>query len=322
MENNNLKAHTVFFDKARFKHPEFTEVMDGVQELIKYGGTIPVVTCLLGPSRVGKSVVIEQICLQYGINSQAEEQPIVSIEIEPKSTPKMVVESLIEAMGVKPKGTIRSLRKQLNFLSKKKSVRLFVIDETQHAMPAHQNSSDSTQVIADILKLITDGTKASILLVGLEKTQQILQNEFKKNKSTASNEEKQMIGRSFPPMYIPRIKLKQKSRFTSIMKGYQHIFNSLKQEFGITVPNIADEKIALRLWVACKGYFGRLRFLFDFSIESVEVNGKVTLKTFATTYEKVISDKAEKNPFTCNMKDLNTIANAVEHQEALSMEGK
>jgi hypothetical protein len=332
MKSDNLKAHTVFFDKARFKHPEFTDVMEGIAELIKCGGTIPIVNCLAGPSRVGKSVVIEQICKQYGIDAQNEEQPIVTTEIEPKSTPKMIVESLLEAMGVKPKGNIRALRRQLNFLAEKKGVRLFIIDETQHAMPKHQNSSDSTQVIADILKLITDATQASILLVGLEDITEILQNKFKKNKTYVNSQEKQMIGRSFPPIYIHRIKLQQKNRFMSIMKGYQHLFNLLKQNFGITAPNVEDKEFALRLWVACKGYFGRLRFLFAFSIEEVEVNGEVTLKILAKTYDKVINEKVfdkkdndeivEINPFTCNIKELKMIAKSTEHLEALSMEGK
>ena len=182
MQIGNLKPHTAFFDKARFKHPEFNDVMRGVNELIKCGGTIPVVTCLIGPSRVGKSVVIEQICEKYGIDPQLEEQPIVAIEIEPKSTPKMIVESLIEAMGPTPKATMRKLRQQLNFLAKKKGVRLIIIDETQHGMPQHQNSGNGTQMIADILKLISDGTDASILLVGLENTPEILQNTFMKRK--------------------------------------------------------------------------------------------------------------------------------------------
>ena len=58
MNIDNLKPHTIFFDKARFSHPELNNVMKGVEELLKCGGSIPVTNCLLGPSRVGKSVVV------------------------------------------------------------------------------------------------------------------------------------------------------------------------------------------------------------------------------------------------------------------------
>jgi len=322
MKIGNLKSHTTFFDKARFKHPEFSNAIKGVKELIKCGGTIPVVTCLIGPSRVGKSVVIEQIYEKYGINPNLEEQAIVAIKIIAKSTPKMVVESLIEAMGVKPKDNLNRLRTQLIFLAKKKGVRLFIIDEIQHGMPQHQDSGKGTQLIADILKLISDDTNASILLVGLENTPEILQNAFKKRNSFDNSQEKQMIGRSFPPMHIPRIKLTQKKRLMNIMKGYQRLFDLLKQKFGITFPDVTDEVLALRLWIACRGYFGRLRFLFDFSIEAVDINGEVTLQILEKTYDKVMSEKAAENPFACEPSQLPRIARTVEHLEALDAEGK
>jgi hypothetical protein len=317
MNIDNLKPHTIFFDKARFSHPEYNHVMKGVEELLKCGGFIPVTNCLLGPSRVGKSVVIEQIEKQYQIDALAVEQPIVTIELESKSTPKMILESLIESMGVKPYGNSRKLRRQLNDLAKRKGVRMFIIDETQHAMPQHQNSSASTQAIADVLKLITDGTQASVLLVGLEKSKNILLNKFVKHQSCESNEEKQMIGRSFPPMHIKRIKLNQKDRFKCITKGYQRLLNSLKKKFGINFPNVTEETMALRLWIACRGYFGRLRFLFDFSLEAVDVNGEVTLEILKITYDKVMSEQASTNPFSCKPNELLGIARTVEHLEAL-----
>lgn len=322
MNKDNLKPHTVFFDKARFKHPEFNQVMLGVQELIKCGGSIPVVNCLIGPSRVGKSVVIEQICKQYSIDPSAQVQPIVAIEIEPKSTPKMILEALIEAMGVKPYGNTRKIRSQLNDLAQRKGVRLFIMDETQHAMPQHQNGSGGTQAIADVLKLISDKTKASVLLVGLEKTKNILLNKFVKRQSSESSEEKQMIGRSFPPIHMPRIKFKQAKRFMSVMQGYEQLFALLKDEYGISFPDVTEKTMALRLWIACRGYFGRLRFLFDFAIEAVDVNGKVTLDILEKTYDRVLSEKASSNPFACKPNELLNIARTVEQLEALDAEGK
>ena len=82
MELKSLKPHTIFFDTARFKHPEFNKIMRGINELIKCGGTVPVINCLVGPSRVGKSVVISSVCKQYENHINTEHQPIVNIDIE------------------------------------------------------------------------------------------------------------------------------------------------------------------------------------------------------------------------------------------------
>jgi len=318
MELKSLKPHTIFFDTARFKHPEFNKIMRGINELIKCGGTVPVINCLVGPSRVGKSVVISSVCKQYENHINTEHQPIVNIDIEPDTTPKMIYSSIIEAMGVPAKGNVRELRKQLCFLTQKKKVRLIIIDEMQHALPVHQNSPNGTQKVADIIKLISDGTNASMLLVGLENTSLLLQNKFKKNKRADVKQEKQLFGRSFSPMHIPRIRLNQKARFLDIMKGYLVIFNALEQKYKITMPDVKDEEVALKFWVACKGHFGRLRFLFVLALETVSSGSIVTEKILSDTYEKVISDKASYNPFNCTPQELRITAKAIEHSESLT----
>lgn len=123
-------------------------------------------------------------------------------------------------------------------------------------------------------------------------------------------------------MIIPRIKFKQAKRFMSVMKGYQQLFALLKDEYGISFPDVTDKTMALRLWIACRGYFGRLRFLFDFAIEAVDVNGKVTLDILEKTYDRVLSEKASSNPFACKPNELLNIARTVEQLEALDAEGK
>lgn len=311
---SNLKPHTQFFDSQRFSHPDLDTVMKGIDELVKIGSVIPAISCVAGPSRVGKSAVIEQACKKYSSDPSAEQQVIASISIEPNCTPKMIIEALVTAIGLNPTGNSRKLRAQLGEIAIKKGIRLFIIDELQHALPDHQSSSRKTQAIADILKLISDETKASILLVGLENTPTLLQNKFNKHGASKNTQEKQLFGRSFPAIIIPRIKLAETERFNTVMKGYKTLFDLVEKEFDVKYPDITEPNLMSMLWVACKGCFGRLRFLFALSLESIDNGGEVTLRNLEITYDRYMNDKAPLNPFSCDNKELKRIANTIERQ--------
>ena len=206
-------------------------------------------------------------------------------------------------------------------MAKKKGIRLLIVDELQHALPAHQSTSKKTQAIADMLKLISDETKASILLVGLENTPTLLQNKFNEQRTSKNTQEKQLFGRSFPAIIIRRIKLAETERFSTIMRGYKTLFDLVEKQFRITYPDITKPNLMLMLWVACKGCFGRLRFLFALSLESVDNGGTVTLRNLEIAYDRYISDKAPLNPFTCDNKELKRIANTIERQWVVEEEG-
>jgi hypothetical protein len=310
-----LKPVTQFFNSLRFGHDALVKAELKIQKLMKYRGQKGKIRLLVGPSGTSKTAMLEIIEKKYppifAEFSGAKIPQVLSIRLTSGATTKALYWALIDGLGVKPGGVESELRKQFNEIVKSMPIKLIAIDEIQHTLP-NKSTSRKTQNIADTIKNIIDETKIPMLLIGLENSLSLVENSFSRA-TTTQREEDQLYRRALSPIRFKPVAYADNTAMETVLKGYNAIFEKVKNKFDTSIINLLDADVMNRLWIASEGYIGRLSEIFSEALEVCEDGQQITLSTLSEAYDEVNSwNSSSINPFAAkSKKELDRLKTAI-----------
>ncbi len=178
------QACSMFNTIARVKqlvirHPQFEQAYQ--QIITAYNMNcqvaIPQHLVCVGESGTGKSTLKQELEKAYPRIEQTEKViiPILVIDTPALPTVKNLAEAVLVKLGdpLFSKGSAIDKTNRIEVLFKKCHVKLVIFDELQHFID--QGKAHNTLKVADWLKTIIDKTNVSTVLMGLERSEQILQ---------------------------------------------------------------------------------------------------------------------------------------------------
>lgn len=130
---------------------------------------------ILGPSGIGKTRVLMRFAAEFP-NRREETQmvcPVIRITMPPKPTENALLYQIALAFGeAYTFGKSYQLQNRVIWLLKNCLTRLLIIDESQHMVRRH--NAKEAALAGDILKVIMDEAKTSMVLGGLPEIEDIL----------------------------------------------------------------------------------------------------------------------------------------------------
>ena len=211
----------------------------------------PACLAIVGPSRTGKTSVMEMFADEYPRVRTAEglEVPILRLKTPSKPTVKSMAEIMLREIGDPrfDKGTENARTGRLMTLIRNCGTRLVMIDEFQHFYDKGQNRV--MHHAADWLKVLVDDTRIGLVVAGIPGClATIEQNE-------------QLRGRFRTPVALQRFDWRSpndREEFAAISSA----FHDALAEY-VDIPDFTSAEMAFRLYCATGGLIGYLAMLLS-----------------------------------------------------------
>jgi hypothetical protein len=160
------------------RHQAFEEAYGVIEELLtnkdpRHGCIIP----FLGPTRLGKTEVVRRLIKNAeNANSLVPMKNFVLASLPAQVSSKEIFKAMLSATGLKsrPGDTTSSIRNRLFRAIDQFGIEVIAIDECNHVI--ERGSNLSARAAADHFKTVVDETGVSIVLSGLPRFQQIIDN--------------------------------------------------------------------------------------------------------------------------------------------------
>jgi hypothetical protein len=217
----------------------------------------PACLAIVGPSRTGKTSVLEQFASGHQTTRTAEglNIPILRVKTPSKPTVKSLVEIMLREMGDPrfDKGTENVRTGRLMTLIRNCGTRMVMIDEFQHFYDKGQNKV--MHHAADWLKVLVDDTRVGLVVAGLPGgLATIEQNE-------------QLRGRFRTPVKLERFDWRNpadREEFVAILSAF---YDALAAH--VDLPDLTSAGMAFRLYCATGGLIGYLATLLSQTVWDV-----------------------------------------------------
>lgn len=222
-------------------------------------GRVAGALCLLlcGESGVGKSTLVKWLTRKMAVERTAEgvRRPALYLEIPTAPTAISVFESMLSALGdPKPEhGTRNAKFLRLVKLLSDQQVRVMVIDEMQHMYDRHSQRIlfDASEAIKQLLS----ACPISVICVGLPDSHKVVD----------SNE--QLSRRHMATVSIERFdwnKPRSRADFVATLAAFRKAMGCYD------MPDIADQSVAIRFYLATGGIMDFVRKLFLFAADMAD----------------------------------------------------
>ena len=293
-------------------HSGYMEARSQIQQLYDVSGIVddPVGLPLLGESRNGKSRVIKELvkCYPSSRNAEGLIVPILSVKTPPKPTLKGLVEALLSKMGdPNPHaGTENDMTDRLKKLTSTSGTRVVVLDEFQHFV--EKSSMNVQEYLVNWLKNFLEESMLPVIVVGLETATAVL------------DQDQQLRGRFLAPVRMSRFdwnEKEQRSEFVAVLDSFE---TALREYFDL--PELANEDMAFRLYVATGGLIGYLTALLKKWVwNAVSTDSRtLTLADLSKAYKQSIGKHQDAvssagNPFISSFPIAPTEANLAAAKE-------
>ncbi|EGY02503.1 hypothetical protein AZA_31740 [Nitrospirillum viridazoti Y2] len=212
--------------------------------------------CLVGPSRSGKSALINRLIADYPPEQRDRQSynPIAYVEVKSNSTLKGLAITVAESLGCLP--TVRALSEHIGFavrMLEQAKPRLLVIDELQHVVRNSDGKRRTNYEGGDLIKSLLNARVCPILLVGLESSMALLD----------ANE--QLLGRNGPILEIKPFNWMVPAE----RQLYEGFVFGFEERLGFPRPsNLWSDDLLIRLWAASGGLIGKTTKLIRFASEA------------------------------------------------------
>ncbi len=217
---------------------------------------------LIGPSRAGKTRLLEYILNAYG----SEPRCLIRTSLPRSERKKAMLMKILEALGdpMWDCGTDDKMQIRLIGLLRDLGIKYLIADEFQHCVSTR---GAINYAVADLFKVLLDEAQVTIIAAGLERTADVL----------SSNE--QLEGRCLPAVHLPRFDWndpESRAEFMGVVGAFGSGLGSIK------MPAFDDEDACFRWWVASGGLIGYVHKIFRKLLTHLQRNNKMkaTLNDF------------------------------------------
>src|SRR5271167_1026830 len=228
-------------DRTLVSHAPFQAAVREIETCFEFAfeASEPICVALIGPSRTGKSRVLD-VCERQHPKVRREDGmyvPILRVTTPSKPTVKGLAEVLLEGMGAvdATRGTENERTRRVKYLMRNTGTRMLMIDEFQHFFD--KGTKLIMHHVADWLKILVDETRCALVVAGLPSCQTVID----------SNE--QLAGRFHAPILMPRFSwqdVEQREEFIGILQAFHQVLSQHFQtpEFHRRANWIPDEDLA------------------------------------------------------------------------------
>lgn len=274
------------------KHPQFHAAYIEIENLLqlKQQNNIARHALCTGSSGTGKSTLKIEIEKAYprNLNVNPPQIPILIIDIPAIPTVKNVAEAMLVSLGdpLADKGSaINKTVRILNYL-KICNAQLLIFDELQHFID--QGKKNTPYQVSDWLKSLIDAANIPVVLMGLERCEQLLQ----------INE--QLRRRFNKRIYLSEFKLESENDYLVFAAVLKTILSLLTIDHKLDIQN---QELIERIHYATNGIIDYMIKLFIEAFEICYINQKeLTINTLHEAFLSTIwpSCTPELNPFAAS----------------------
>mgnify|MGYP000164338479 CR=1 FL=1 len=160
-------------------HPDFDRAISQLKEAYLYNEQTGMTRnhLLLGDSGTGKSTIKSTLVKAFKpkILDDRITIPVLTIDVPSKPTIKNIAETILIKLGDPrfEKGAEAAKTSRIPHLAEKLGVRMIIFDEMQHFID--QGNKKTPTEVSDWLKTIIENTKVSTVLMGLKRTELLLE---------------------------------------------------------------------------------------------------------------------------------------------------
>lgn len=310
MENDREKYRDMSIEEREklienlfIMYPSFERCLNKIKECHEQSklSIEPLCALITGEPGVGKTTLCEKYEGMFPRQELEEKTkiPVLLSYVPIPATPKNMVTALLASLRdpFADKGTVFIKTLRLFSLLKTCEIEIIIIDEFHHII-----ERDSDRVIHDVsewLKQLINKGKLPIILVGLPHSVKILEANPQLARRFAMRDELtdfEWIVKG------NKDKTKRKTKETKTNKNDYRVFLKIIDD-GLPLAessNLADRKIAYRMWNATSGNVNRtmklIRYAAKLAINSGEE--RITLSFLETSYDILFSDDTNPNPFS------------------------
>lgn len=289
MTNDNYNI----VDKILVPHTAMENAVKRIEQCFKASHTSaePICIGLIGPSRTGKSRVLEFVEKRHPKKrfDDGLRVPILKVKTPSNPTTKGLAEVMLRAIGdPNPgKGTETNMTDRLITLLDEAETKMLMVDEFQHFYD--KKSHKVMHHVADWLKLMVDESQVALVVSGLASCQAVL------------NQNEQLAGRFLSPIRMPRfnwLNENDRNEFTAILGAFQEGLEKFD------MPDLSNDEMAFRFYCASGGLIGYVAKILRQSVWNAidDQNTSISMKDLSRAHKmSVYSDeKAHDLPLPFN----------------------
>ncbi|WP_394241124.1 TniB family NTP-binding protein [Halopseudomonas laoshanensis] len=270
-----LRKQTVYHDR-------FQTALDDLHEAFRRSVLgESVMTALIGPSRTGKSAVIEALIRE--IAGCALKRPVLNVLTPKQPTPRALVDACLGSIGMSPAMFRNQIDAHKAFLGgmSRLETKLIIFDETQHML--ERSGDRAIRGAGDFFKGLFDQSQSSIVLAGLPSLEGLFANE-------------QLAGRSRPSTELFPYCWHGES-YKSFRKALASALECLHEASWETFQ-LNDGEFAKRMYIASAGRYGLVHKIFSEVLITCSQFKRAGYDEFNTAYQACVRPEGiDFNPF-------------------------
>lgn len=274
--------------------------LDQAFEIAKGGGE-PDSIAIIGPSRAGKTTVLQNFCDNHDRKVELERSyvPVILVPTPPLPSAKGLAGIMLDALGHPDpwRGTELELTSRLKRCLAGTGTKMLVFDEFQHFYDRGRRTV--MNYVADWLKVLINDTGITLVVSGLEQCLAVI------------DQNEQLAGRLSSPIRLDRFRWdrpQDRDEFISVLDAYQDEFKAHHYD----LPQLDFERVAYRFWLATGGLIGYLSRLFRQAERNAMRDERrvITLDHFHVAHEEsvwaALRDPEAPRPFADTFLDRET----------------
>lgn len=267
------KPHTEAFLRKRIGVADLKRAHEGMNACLRTAGANPKSMMIIGPSGVGKSVIVEEFRRQHPAIETDDRtvQPVVYTGLRGKVNVNGILTLLLDALHDPSPERGRTVDKvcRAGKLIQLCGVRMVIIDEIQQTLPEHTTAR--AQEAADLIKSLIDETHVPFVLVGVNDSIRLLQAQ-----NTGDPTRDQLRRRFRRTMEIEPYNVESAS--------WKRLLSAFQKALGVPCIDLTSEEMSHRIYLATFGLIGRVSNLLEEALELSDGTTQMTVETLAQAH--------------------------------------